>query len=534
LINPYLNRGMLRNEGDFFGREEEIHNIYMRITHKSPQSCSVVGERRIGKSSLLYHLSKKRGRFSNYLPPDHDELYCVFYDLQSERSITVQRFFGKLKQKTVQVLGDIAPALRNTRVQDECEEDIFEALVERASDDGCRLIFFFDEFESITQNQNFDEQFFSQLRHIAYTYNAAFVTSSQEDLSTLCHTDAIAQSPFFNIFTKVNLQLLKEKEALVLIQEPAKAQGVHFTDREIDLVLELAGCHPFFIQIACSHLFELKRSKGQATLSSADRDRIREDFLAEAIDHFDYSLKHLDDRERSVLRAIATSPVFDTVASGTVSEMGSLKRKGLVVDQDDNLSPFSLSFLEFLQSLSAIPNAEDGQIAIVTNDGERLVRDQEEGDYDGIVWHLIISLEKRLRLLLTQRSRDRWGENWEQHFEKRYPDMYQSWVEKQQKDIQAFQSYERADIIFDYAYLDELCKLVEDDWDFFREVFEFKPGQGKRNKQSLHQKLENIVRVRNPLAHGRPVPDTELRRAHVSCHDISKQIDTWELRTRKQ
>ena len=52
--NPFTNRGMITRENEFVGREREISDILARV--RNGNSVSVVGERRIGKSSLLYHL----------------------------------------------------------------------------------------------------------------------------------------------------------------------------------------------------------------------------------------------------------------------------------------------------------------------------------------------------------------------------------------------------------------------------------------------------------------------------------------------
>jgi serine/threonine protein kinase len=49
--NPYLNRVMIANPSEFFGRDRDIRRIYSRLDAQRPQSISVVGERRIGKSS---------------------------------------------------------------------------------------------------------------------------------------------------------------------------------------------------------------------------------------------------------------------------------------------------------------------------------------------------------------------------------------------------------------------------------------------------------------------------------------------------
>ena len=54
--NPYLNRVMIREVSDFYGRRREVAKIFARIGAARPQSVAIVGERRIGKSSLLNYL----------------------------------------------------------------------------------------------------------------------------------------------------------------------------------------------------------------------------------------------------------------------------------------------------------------------------------------------------------------------------------------------------------------------------------------------------------------------------------------------
>ena len=45
-------------------------------------------------------------------------------------------------------------------------------------------------------------------------------------------------------------------------------------------------------------------------------------------------------------------------------------------------------------------------------------------------------------------------------------------------------------------------------------------GSGKAAKRQLQGKIEDIIRVRNPLAHNRVVPENELKRAEVYCTDV--------------
>lgn len=51
---------MIQNPAEFVGRTAELQFLLTRL--RSLQSCSVVGERRIGKSLLLYHLHRRARR----------------------------------------------------------------------------------------------------------------------------------------------------------------------------------------------------------------------------------------------------------------------------------------------------------------------------------------------------------------------------------------------------------------------------------------------------------------------------------------
>jgi len=88
--NPYLNRNMIRDTRLFFGRKKEIATIYSRLGAARPQSVSIVGERRIGKSSLLYHINQESSRRA-YLKESTSYIF-IFVDFQEKRRVSVQEF----------------------------------------------------------------------------------------------------------------------------------------------------------------------------------------------------------------------------------------------------------------------------------------------------------------------------------------------------------------------------------------------------------------------------------------------------------
>ena len=86
-----------------------------RLRSSAHESTSVVGERRIGKTSLLKHLDTPSVAAELGLPPD---AYCMVYiDFQGLTDITPQRFWGRVLRKMERAicLPDLVPEIQELR-----------------------------------------------------------------------------------------------------------------------------------------------------------------------------------------------------------------------------------------------------------------------------------------------------------------------------------------------------------------------------------------------------------------------------------
>lgn len=138
----------------------------------------------------------------------------------------------------------------------------------------------------------------------------------------------------------------------------------------------------------------------------------------------------------------------------------------------------------------------------------------EEAAAREVTWNAICELEARLRRLIEARYQTRYGEDW---MERVNQEMRQTWAEARAKDERTFARYgQPAPSLLDYSYLGDLLALINAEWALFQDVF----GSGKIAKRQLRGKIEDIIRVRNPLAHNRAVPENELKRAEVYCTDV--------------
>ena len=243
--NPYLNRTAIREDRDFFGRRRELTTIFSRIDAREPQSVSVVGERRAGKSSLLRALLRQR---TAYLSRS-DECVFVYLDLQEKMHGDVSQFFAALLEEIALArqdhgIAESQPTYENVR-----------KLVAGLSRSRLKLVLLLDEFEAITLNRNFTIEFFSFLRSLPNNYMVSFVVTSARELQTFCHSKEVAGSPFFNIFHKLNLGCLTAEEAHDLIVRPSGGAGYSLEAHE-PFIHRMAGYFPFFLQMACCAFFE--------------------------------------------------------------------------------------------------------------------------------------------------------------------------------------------------------------------------------------------------------------------------------------
>ena len=290
-MNPYLSRLMIRDENRFYGRRRQVARILDRVASDRPQSVSVVGERRIGKSSLLYYLTWPGVR--EKLVDDPDSLVVAFLDFQQLRTISLQDFFELLFYQ----IGRADPSIGGAEAP---AYGSFHKMLERLSKENRKLIMLFDEFDAITSNPTFDRDFFSYLRSTANNYDVGYVTSSKTELQQLCHSSEISDSPFFNIFTNLYLGPLAHEEALELIASPSAAEEIPLEEFSED-ILDLAGYLPFYLQIACSVYFDwLRENPGRHLDSEEIEARIRE----EADPHFSHFWQQCPSEQQHVLVAV--------------------------------------------------------------------------------------------------------------------------------------------------------------------------------------------------------------------------------------
>lgn len=291
--NPYYNYTTVREPQTFYGREEETHRLYEASEKK--QSTSVVGLRSIGKSSMLQYitLDEVKSQFGYHL---QNHLFIIV-DLHDYLRKTLDEFFDLVCQQIFLK----AQSIPDIKLSAQKGEDRFRALLEDLHEAGFHVVLLFDAFDKIVANVAFDPNFFAFMRGQATQGHVSYVTASIRPLHEVCHSD-IVSSPFFNIFQNMQLGPLTRDAACKLITEPASQAGYPFTDNERDWILELAGRHPFLLQVTCRFFFEEKCKQNGDNI---DLEALRARIYTGHIPIFDSIWDDLTEQQQNDLRSEA-------------------------------------------------------------------------------------------------------------------------------------------------------------------------------------------------------------------------------------
>jgi hypothetical protein len=234
----------------FFGREFEIRRIQNAIHNL--RCISVVGERRVGKTSLC-KLAALPELVKAY-ELDENTVFCSV-DFQSFEDSKPEDFWkcvlARLSKKlSTDASEKIDQFLKAANFASHLIPDLFGEI------DGLyKIIFIYDEFEAILENENFTQSFYGCLRNVTQNYSVSFITSTRQELKDHGIYQDNITSEFYNVFENLILPPFRDVECRELISTYLAKSDIKFSDADISRLIELSGGYPGFFQMACSFLY---------------------------------------------------------------------------------------------------------------------------------------------------------------------------------------------------------------------------------------------------------------------------------------
>jgi len=365
-MNPYGQRGPIEDPKDFYGRTDTLSQLFECI--KTRRSIALIGERRSGKTSILFQIKHKEVQPKYLVHPDD----FVFVYVTGEQVPGPHAFF----QRLFELIAEQTPSFT---FQWDDQVPISEACILLQQLRPLKLVVLIDEIDHIVAQRAFTPGTFHLLRSIASQIKSvcdvSFIVATKRDLADdlaprIGEDDlATAAAYFLNIFNKCFIGSFSQEEFQSFLEETSRHTGVPLFAYK-QQIADLAGRFPFFVQIACYHYFEVMVKNGQPP----DHALVRHKFLDEARSHFTYIWIHLDSQERALVSALARGE------RSPQDKLWALARKGYAVE--GNL--FSSAFAEFVRREAGVSPTQpgvsfddNGNVCVVDNNGNLRVIPRE-------------------------------------------------------------------------------------------------------------------------------------------------------------
>ena len=150
--SPYFNFSMIRNVEMFFGRTALLKRFYAALA--SRQSVSILGLRRIGKSSFLY-CSSQPEMYERFAFDLKSHIF-VFLDLHDYLHKSREDFFHSVSQEIIEQSAKVAGL---TLLTEEKGADEFSSILYQVVKKGFFPVLLLDSFDKVTQNEHFGPEF---------------------------------------------------------------------------------------------------------------------------------------------------------------------------------------------------------------------------------------------------------------------------------------------------------------------------------------------------------------------------------------
>ena len=279
-FNPYISGEPVRREEMFYGRRDLLNRIVATLHNNS---IMIHGERRIGKTTLLYQLT-------NALRQVQDAEYWfvpVLIDLEGTAEEQLFLQLGEEIYQTVVCLPDLTPAAVQSLHHLLCHQALATAagggvhaysdrefsrdlrtlvrLLEQYSQEQqagrqLRLILLLDEVDTLS---HFNHIYQQQLRRIFMREVAATLGAVVAGIAISKEWDRV-ESPWYNLFNEIAMQPFSPEEAIALLVEPVRGYYL-YEPAALSLIIDNSDGRPFRLQQyaleAVNHMLKCKRRR---------------------------------------------------------------------------------------------------------------------------------------------------------------------------------------------------------------------------------------------------------------------------------
>jgi len=222
VANPFTDVFAIHDPARFIGREAVLERL-LRVLKGG--SVALVGERKIGKSSLLHHLTDRLRQ-----EPSQVVLFWDFFDPVDATRLLVQ---------AIQELG----------TDGETWDDFKRAVRNR------RAVLLLDEFD-VAPGQGFDLDFMRGFRALCQAERGLRLVTASRTLPKEIFPDPGKGSWPYDFLGVQRLGPFTQNEARRLLAHLWATDAPHFDAPTCEELVALSACHPYRLQRAAHHRYE--------------------------------------------------------------------------------------------------------------------------------------------------------------------------------------------------------------------------------------------------------------------------------------
>jgi len=484
--NPFADYGNIVRGDRFIGRHDNIRVIENRVINpREPGNLAIIGEPRIGKSSLIYKsvIERKDELIKKRLIPIWFNLATYDKSTFFFRSL-VTRCYDEIEE--LSWLTDPIKYAADRALEDELSwgegYSRIQRFFEKVRQSNIRILFILDEFDHARYLFKGDISGFQGLRELSYRpeWRVTFITTSRRTIREIeLQTQAI--STLDGIFYKHYLAMFNESDLQEYYMRLSSV-GIELTPTAKERLEFYCGGHPYLLEMLGYEVVEVFREQKELNVDKAAK-RIAQSFL----DQYDRMSDLLsEDGSLNKLLQILFGPVIDVKQT----DVDKFIWYGLIRLTDQNI------YVAFSPHFQSYLNLIERQIDL---------------------WPLWRETEIALRQVITTKMFEQYGERWIDELEKKRPNLkaiFEKCRQFQQKEEKSFGSRASRNLI-DFTYPNDLFDIIFAEWSIFGTIF-------KKDKNYWGQCIQLLTKIRNPLAHNRDqtLYDYERQIAEGYCKEI--------------
>jgi hypothetical protein len=318
----------------FVGRRDVVREIEINLLGGTAKpALALWGPRRMGKTSVLLQLPRLLGT----------EFAPAFVDMQAMQvRESVGAFFSAITGAAAAALRRRGPDLDGLRLSDLADHPFstfakwlenFEAKLGK----GTRLLLCLDEFERLEtsiREGKLPHELTDQIRHIIQHHPRVVMLisgSHRPDEMQLNWPDVLISTRL------IHVSYLEEEEARQLVTHPVPDFPLDYKPGTVERIIEITRCQPYLVQAVCFELVNHLNLLGRREAREEDVNAVLHPTLESTRLYFAEMWRHLSDRQRTLLRAIAE-------ATGGADTQSLARAAGTTAqDVQSDLSPLQLN-----------------------------------------------------------------------------------------------------------------------------------------------------------------------------------------------